>query len=117
VGEEEDSDAGEPTPSTGELLALVDITIGEPRHVVAHSEVWRLGQHVLVVADVVTECKLWLPHVKDGVLFAPYAGPFVAMSQKADLQKIVMVQPDKYIAGHILDRYEDIFGAEAIRKQ
>ena len=60
--------------STGELLALVDITIGEPRHVVHRGEVYQLRAndgvtHTLVIADVIAHCSgrngkrfLWAMH-------------------------------------------------------
>jgi hypothetical protein len=35
----------------------------------------------------------------------------VPFSQKASLHALVMVQPDPYIAGHILDRWEDCGGS------
>lgn len=53
----------------------------------------------------------------ENVIFAPYPGPFVPMTLKADkASRVVMVQPDAYIAGHILDRYEEIHGAAAVVK-
>lgn len=106
---------GESTPSDGSLLAMLEVTIDDPRHKVEPGQVWQLGNHVLICCNVLTEWEQWRSYLKDGVMFAPYAGPFVSLSLKASKFNMVMVQPDPYIAGHILDRYEEIEGEEAIK--
>lgn len=101
--------------SDGSLLALTEITIDDPHHKVEPGEVWRLGDHVLVCADVLTGWDEWAGFlVGEDVLFIPYAGPFVPLSLKAKKHQFVMVQPDKYIAGHIIDRYVDIYGEDTV---
>lgn len=103
--------------SDGSLLALSEITIAEPRHTVAPGDVWRLGDHLLICADVLTGWPTWLPYLKgENILFAPYPGPFVPLTLKAEVYRLVMVQPDVYIAGHILDRYTDIKGEGSVHK-
>lgn len=104
--------------SDGSLLSLLNITIDEPRHAVESGDVWSVGPHVLIVAEVVTEWHLWSKYLTgENVIFAPYPGPFVPMTIKADnASRVVMVQPDKYIAGHILDHYEEINGADTVVK-
>lgn len=109
---------GDDQKSDGSLLSLLDVSIGEPRHEVEQGQVWRIGDHVLICCDVLTEWQLWLPYLNaDDVMFAPYPGVFVPLSLKADEYKMVMVQPDPYIAGHILDRYEDVKGAKSISRE
>lgn len=106
----------EPTPwsKTGELLKLTEVTLGEPRNEVAHGEVWLVGRHVLVVDNLTRGWRAWGPILdqldKDGAdpLFVPYPGPFVAMTAAAGDRTMVMVQPDRYMAGHVLDRFEDV---------
>ena len=115
----------EATPvSSGELLALVDITIGEPRHQVHRGEVYELHApvndgrvvHTLVVGDVISGWQGWVGYLKPGALFAPHPGPFVPLSLRSEKHPMVLVQPSLYIAGHLLDRFEDVHGAKAIRK-
>lgn len=97
--------------SDGSLLSLVDVTIAEPRHKVSPGEIWHAGEHVLICAEVLTGWPLWVEYLTgENTIFAPYPGPFVPLSIKADTFKMVMVQPNTYIAGHILDRYEDVAG-------
>lgn len=97
--------------SDGSLLSLVDVTIDEPRHKVKPGEVWHAGEHVLICIEVLTGWPLWVEYLTgENTIFAPYPGPFVPLSIKADTFKMVMVQPNVYIAGHILDRYEDVAG-------
>lgn len=112
---DEDSEGG--GGSDGSLLSLVNITIDEPRHIVEAGQVWRVGPHILVCADVLTGWQEWIGFLKDGVIFAPYPGPFVPLTLKAEQTIVVMVQPDTYIAGHILDRYAEINGEQSVRIQ
>lgn len=103
--------------SDGSLLALVDIAISEPRHKVEHGEIWKVGPHLLFCNSVMTEWSAWASSLDDeNVIFAPYPGPFVPLGEKADEHKLIMVQPDRYIAGHLLDRYEDIKGKGLVKK-
>ena len=102
--------------SDGSLLALTDITVKEPRHVVALGEVWQVGPHVMCVASVMLDWARWSKHLTDGAIFCPYPGPFVPFSSRAKGVKLVMVHPDHYVAGHVLDRYADVHGAASVRK-
>jgi hypothetical protein len=54
--------------------------------------------------------------LKGDAIFAPYPGPFVPLTLKAEERAIVMVQPDEYIAGHILDQYENVKGAGSVQR-
>lgn len=102
--------------SDGSLLSLTDVTIGDPKHVVEKGQVFTLGKkHTLVCAEVIDGWQAWVGLLNgDDVLFAPYPGPFVPLSLKAEGKRLVLVQPDPYIAGHILDRYCEIFGDDSV---
>jgi len=102
--------------SDGSLLELVEVTIAEPRHQVEHGQVWRLDEHVLIVAEVLTEWQRWKDYLNGDVIFAPYPGPFIPLTLKAEESRLVMVQPDTYIAGHILDQYENVKGAGRVKR-
>lgn len=104
-------------PSDGSLLALLNVTIDEPSHRVVTGDVFRLGPHYLVIADVISGWHHWAPLLRGEVLFAPYPGPFVPLGLLAERQPLVMVQPDHYIAGHILDRWAEVKGEETIRRE
>lgn len=99
------------------LLRLVDITIDDPKHQVSRGDHYMLsGKHHLFVVSVISEWRRWHNALQDGVLFAPYAGVFVPFSEKAADNVLLMVQPDPYIAGHILDRYSEVHGKRSIKK-
>lgn len=103
--------------SDGSLLSLLDITIDEPSHLVERGDIWMLGQHILICCDVISEWHIWQPYLKgDTALFCPYPGVFVPLSKKADEFILVMVQPDTYISGHILDRFTEIHGEDSVSK-
>lgn len=102
--------------SDGSLLSLIDVTIEEPQHIVEKGDVWSIGQHKLLCFDVITEWQEWIRYLEKGTLFAPYPGIFIPLSKKAEYHKVIMVQPDPYIAGHILDRYVEVNGEDSVSK-
>ena len=60
--------------------------------------------------------KKYVEYLKDDVLFLPYPGPYVALSAKLDKAASVMVQPNVYLAGHLLDKYTSVHGEGEIKK-
>lgn len=102
----------------GRLLSLLDVTLADPRHEVHSGDVWRLGkQHTLVCAHVFRDWSSWTRFLdREDCLFLPFAGPLVALADTAKKYTLVMVQPDPYIAGHILDRYAEVHGESSVRK-
>jgi hypothetical protein len=107
-------DADPDDADRGTLLQLVNITIADPTHVVERGDHYRLGgRHHLLCAGVISQWPLWKPLLTDGALFCPYPGVFVPFGSKAVAHTLVMVQPDPYIAGHILDRYCEVHGEQA----
>jgi hypothetical protein len=114
---EREGDPQRMPPSQGTLLEQVEITMDDPKHEVAVGDVWELGQHILICVTVFKDWEQWVPHLTPGSLFTPFPGPFVPLSIKAGLNKLVMVQPDNWIAGHIIDRYAEINGEGGIKKR
>lgn len=108
-GDDDDDDDGK-VDSDGSLLELVNVVIDEPDHRVERGDVWRMGQHVLLCCHVFTDWTAWVGHLHGDCLFCPYPGPFAVLSEKALVHRLVLVQPDPYIAGHILDRWDEIHG-------
>jgi hypothetical protein len=100
----------------GSLLALANITIADPRTAVTHGDRWQLGPHSLAVCSVIEDWPLWVPLLTDGALLCVFPGPFVLASERAKDATLVLVQPDTYAAGHIIDRYIDLFGQEQVAK-
>lgn len=113
----EGSGEGDLEPDAAEYLARMNVTIPEPRHKVEPGDRWVLGElHYLLCVGVIDQHDEWAPLLDAGSLFAPYPGPFVPFGTRATKQRIVMVQPDPWIAGHILDRYTDAHGEESVVK-
>jgi len=102
-----DTDGGQ---SRGEVLERLNITMDDPRHVVQEWDVWTVGEHVVICADVMEHWSYWAPYLEDGMLFAPYCGPFVPLARNPLSKPILMVQPDEYIAGHIIDQFQNVHG-------
>lgn len=113
---EDNSGQDEGDADRSSTLRLLDVTIGEPRHEVKAGDVWRLGgRHVLVCLSVVDSWPQWVSHLdEDGAALCPFPGPFVPLSAKARERKLVLVQPDPYLAGHLLDRFADVHGEDGV---
>lgn len=106
---------GEGTGRKESILAALDVSIADPRHKVKPGDVWHLGgRHVLLCECVLTGWPVWSKYLEEGAVFCPFPGPFVPLSMKADESVFVLVQPNPYAAGHLLDRYADVHGEEAV---
>lgn len=106
-------------PKTKEsILDKLDICIDEPRTKVEKGDRWQLGKHILICADVIADWASWVEELEgEETLFIPYAGIYAALAKKAEQHRLVIVQPDTYIASLIVDRYIDVYGAEVVLKQ
>src|SRR5690349_20955015 len=99
--------------------------MAEPVHQVEAGQVFELGErHVLVVADVVLEVETWLPWLerfrarepRPPVLFCPYPDPFAPIGLRGDEETMLLIQPDCFIAGHLLDQWKELNGEASIVK-
>jgi len=107
---DEEGDGGSDNESDGERLLCAGVTMEPPRHLTATGQVWQLGPHTLVCACVLTGHALYVPFLQEQSVFAPYPGPFLPLTQEAAARPFVLVQPDTFIAGHILDQWDNVFG-------
>jgi hypothetical protein len=107
-------------PDDGSALERVSLTLAEPDHKVSTGDHYTLTAkkktHRLLCAHVMKGWKTWAPLLEGEALFIPYPGPMVILSKKALSAPLVLVQPDPYICGHILDRWAEQFGEESIEK-
>ena len=104
-------DAGE-----GSGLAKISLTIEDPVTNTEEGDVWRVGAHIMAVMSVVHDVGKWRELLEEEMLFIPYPGPMVLMSEKLEDTRALLIQPDTYIAGHILDRYKEQYGGDSIGK-
>lgn len=104
--------------SDGSLLNRLDVNWGMPQHRPEVGQVWRLGKHYLVVGSVM-QPSAWYPTLTAAgspeTVFIPYPGPYATLTQKAREQTFVMVTPDTFVAGHLLDKHASVFGAKEVR--
>ena len=103
-------------PDRGELLSLLNVAYGEPKTEVFTGDVWKLGVHLLVIADVMKDWEKYVRYLEKGLLFLPYPGPYIALSYKLDQTPAVMVQPNVYLAGHMIDKYIAVRGADSAKR-
>jgi hypothetical protein len=105
--------------SDGSALANAGrVIMGEPVHSTQPSDHWRLGgRHHLVVADVMRQWSLYTGLLQGDALLVPYPGPYAALSLVAERSPLVLVHPEPFVAGHILDRYAAANGEQSITKE
>lgn len=89
------------------ILAAAHVTIDDPQHKVAPGQCWEVGPHRLFCCSVFRDWMTYLPSLQPGMIFLPFPGPFVPLVQRLESTPLVMVQPNPYICGHLLDRMQE----------
>jgi hypothetical protein len=97
-------------PDKGEALKLAGVTVGEPEIQAQTGQVWQVGRHHLVVADVHSHWHQFVPLLQDGDLLWPYPSLLAPFAEQARERRVVMVQPNAYLAGWLLTKYRNISG-------
>lgn len=109
---DEGDEAGEEPDERGNLLELAGVTVGEPTRTAAAGQVWALGDHRLIVAEVFDGWPVWRDFLTGEALFLPYPTLLAPFTEKARGRRLVLVQPETYLAGHLLDKWAQITGEE-----
>jgi hypothetical protein len=108
---------GEQHPDTGKLLEVLRVSFDDPKAKVESGQLWDCGQHVVACLDVFTAWEIWQRELKPGTVFLPYAGPLVLLTERAKTTRMLVVNPQEYICGMILDKFvEAKLGKPKLRK-
>lgn len=100
------------------ILEVLDVTLAEPAAKPMTGEVWNLGKHVLIVQGVLDGWAAWKPYLKGSdTLFCPFPNPLVPLTDRAVKYRLVLVQPDPYVAGHLLDCWNKAFPKAPAERQ
>lgn len=100
----------------GTDLALSNVSIGDPEHQPEKGDVWQVGPHFLVVAGVYDGWQTWVELLEGDVLFVPYPTPTLPFTDRAQRHTLVMVQPDPWLAGHMLDKHVSVRGKASVKR-
>jgi hypothetical protein len=105
------------SPASGLPPQLLDVSIEEPRHQVRLGDRWSLGPHLMICVDPIAGWPEFVGQLQDreNDRLCIYPGPLVALTYAGQKFRLVLVQPDPYIAGHILDRWEDAHAEDRAR--
>lgn len=102
------------TDSDGESLSLLNLSIQEPISQVEQGNVFYLNEHILICASPIKDTALWSGYLDSTMMFAPYANPLTLLSEQAKSQPLLLVNPEPFICGHILDRWIEIYGDDNV---
>lgn len=108
---QEDFDAGmegvegAAEPDKGDGLALWGVTVGEPDITPEPGSIWEVGHHTLVVVNVHKDWNVWTTYLTEGSLFWPYPSLMGPFTQRAIDTPVVFVQPNVYLAGWLLTKW------------
>ena len=101
-----DFDSGDDVErGTGEKIALWGSTLGEPDIKPEPGSIWKMGHHTVVVMSVHLDWEKWTPLLSEGMLFAPYPSLMLPYVDTAVSTPMLMIQPDTYIAGWLLTKW------------
>lgn len=103
----------------GSLISLLNVVVADPKHEVGTGDLWMLGHHYLSCTSVFKDFREWMPLIEEAgpnALFVPYPSPMTAVGDNTKEKTLVMVVPDPYVAGHILDRYVEVNGEGSVSK-
>lgn len=112
-----DLEEEEPEDRTGRstLLDIADLSLGDPTYDVHHGQRWAVGRHWLVIANPHNDVALFRDLLADDEVFlAPYPDVWLTVTDLAKERTLVMIQPDLFLAGHLLDKHASLFGADEV---
>ena len=109
---EDEEEQGEPA----ELLEALSVTLGDPEHRPDTGEVWAVGKSFLCVVSIYDGWATYVPLLSEDRLLVPYPTPILPLTDRGQRSELVMVQPDAWLAGHLLDKYAEIHGAGAVER-
>jgi len=99
------------------LLDIADIAYGDPKHVVENGDVYRLSKrHYLVVTHPHVGWKNFVPFLEGNAVLCIYPDLYITGCDAAKTTPLVLVQPSHYLAGHLLDKHESLFGKDSVEK-
>jgi hypothetical protein len=109
-----------PTPApngqakTADYLDAMSVSLGDPQHATEQDQIWRVGNSFLVVASIYDGWPIYAPLLEGDRILVPYPTPIVPLTERARKATLVMVQPDEWLAGHLLDKYAEVYGEEEV---
>ena len=59
---------------------------------------------------------MWKPYLEDGVHFCPYPDPYLTASEMARSESLLLIQPNTYLAGHLIDKHRSAFPDEVVER-
>lgn len=89
----------------------------ETSTLVMAGQVWRLGPHRLIIADVHDAAggwHIWKEWLEESITFCPYYGPYLPLTTEAGKGRLLLVHPDPEIARQAINLYASVQGSESV---
>jgi hypothetical protein len=104
--------------ATASLLNIIDVTLGDPETQTSSGDIWLIdNRHILLIEDVFRGHQKWVNYLDAGATFLPYPEPMVTLAVNDESIRLVMVQPNTYLAGHLLDNHKKVYGDDSCQKR
>ena len=98
-----------PDKGFGAVLDDLEVTVGDPTYQPPVGSILELGRHKLAVVDPATQWNLFVPLLKPGYRLILWPNPAIMLRDLDAVPPLVMVQPDRWLAGHLLDWWERVW--------
>lgn len=96
-------------------LRLANVSIASPSVTPEMNSVYKLGRHTLVVTRLLAGWELYVPHLEPGCLLVPLPNPYVPFSSRYEEVAMVLVQPNQFAAGHLIDNHVSRYGQNDVQ--
>jgi hypothetical protein len=101
---------------TADYLEALSVSLAEPDHKAQTGDVWSVGTSFLCVTSVYDGWSIYLPLLTGDRMLVPYPTPILPLTDRARRAELVMVQPDEWLAGHLLDKYAEVYGEGEVER-
>lgn len=113
----DDDETEQYTISQGGKLSVANVDLNGI--IVKRGDVWQLGNHILCVMSIFKDWRYWKAYFDKLTIedfFFPYGGPYILLADFVKDVSCLVIQPDAFIASHIIRCYQDIYSENNVKK-
>lgn len=103
----DDDPDGEEVEESAALRVWGDTT-GEPDVLPDPHSVWKLGRHILIVADLHTQWQEWVDYLDEGTILYPYPTLLAPWANRLEKRRALFIQPSAFLAGWLITKWNRV---------